>query len=36
MAAVTSCENTLYNFGYAQEGHGATLKSDGAYVPIST
>ena len=30
MAAVTSCENILYNFGHAQEGHGASFKPDGA------
>ena len=26
----------LYNFGHAQEGHGASLKSDGTYVVEST
>ena len=24
------------NFGHAQEGHGPSLKSDGAYIPMDT
>ena len=36
MERLTTDLAILYNFEHVQEGHGASLKFDGAYIPMDT